>query len=310
MSQGGHVYGNETDFLETTGRARGVRWSGDESKGRAVLPERGDNDTDFPRTTRHARGLKVWYGEWCGRARRSQKRSPKWMWHTSLITGRIAPDGAGAGGCVWRCPSVHPRNPRVGMRCTARESLREGGMSDAESGGMPLRSRRVRAVDDVSDAGGCVVREDGARMRMYGACVHVGCMGAAWKTENQPRREDARRPHEWFVWVVVRSLVGASCVDRGGSTQAGLGRWLGRTRCRSACRREVGGCAMCARDGMDGCPGVRAYIRVDVFALVPCGCGGVWRRMRCGCLFWRVEVDAVWCWRIVRSLGPGLDGDV
>ncbi|KAJ7930400.1 hypothetical protein B0H13DRAFT_1858807 [Mycena leptocephala] len=30
-----------------------------ESKGRAVLRERGDNDPDFPRTTRRARSLKV-----------------------------------------------------------------------------------------------------------------------------------------------------------------------------------------------------------------------------------------------------------
>ncbi|KAJ7930379.1 hypothetical protein B0H13DRAFT_2264176 [Mycena leptocephala] len=31
MNQGDHVYGNETYFPEATGRARGVRWSGDES---------------------------------------------------------------------------------------------------------------------------------------------------------------------------------------------------------------------------------------------------------------------------------------
>jgi hypothetical protein len=200
---------------------------------------------------------------------------------------------------------VYPRNSCVGAlhgcvetMCmswrAARESIREEGMSDAERGGMRLRSR-ARAVEDVSDAGGCVVREDGVRTRMYGACVCVGCEGAAWKTENQPRRE-GRRVLCCLRWVHAGVRAG--------------GRWLGRTRCRSACRQEVGGCAMCACDGMDGCPGVRAYIRVDVFALVPCGCGGAWRRMRCGCLSSRVEVDVVWCWRIVRSLGPGFDGDV
>ncbi|KAJ7815609.1 hypothetical protein B0H13DRAFT_1924086 [Mycena leptocephala] len=175
-TQGDHVYGNETDFPEVTGRARGVRWSGDEVCPFVLFTVcflRRDNDPDFPRTTRRARSLKVWYGEWCGRV-------------------SIESPWGGRGRMV--CALVYPRNSCVGMRCMARESIHEGGMSDAERGGMRLRSRRARAVDDVSDAGDCVVREDGVRMRMYGACVRVGCMGAAWKTENQPRREDARGP--------------------------------------------------------------------------------------------------------------------
>jgi hypothetical protein len=64
---------------------------------------------------------------------------------------------------------------------------------------------------------------------------------------------------------------------------------------------------MCACDGMDGCPGVRGYIHVDVFALVACGCGGAvgacdaaaclrgWRSMRCGAgvLFVLSDLSAV-----------------
>ncbi|KAJ7926339.1 hypothetical protein B0H13DRAFT_2563786 [Mycena leptocephala] len=170
-TQGDHVYGNETDCPEVTGRARGVRWSGDERESapvdsRAASREQGPpyNDTDFPRTTQRARGLK------------SNHFGPKDG--SELGAQRIAPDRAGAGGRRTWSSRLHSR----------------GRDDDVERGGMHLRSRRARAIDDVSDAGGCVVREDGVRMRMYVACVHVGCMGAAWKTENQLRQEDARGP--------------------------------------------------------------------------------------------------------------------
>ncbi|KAJ7926354.1 hypothetical protein B0H13DRAFT_1862395 [Mycena leptocephala] len=198
-TQGDRVYGNETDFREATGCARGVRWS--------------DNDTNFPRKTRRACGLKRGAqrndllngcgilvsieSPWAPNKRPSACALPffGWMLDVSHRIGRARADGA-RGGAHWYtfaipasgCAAWVHRNDMYVLARSSRIHSRGRDERHGE-GGMRLRRRRARAVDDVSDARGCVVREEGVRMRMYGACVRVGCMGAAWKTENQPRRE-------------------------------------------------------------------------------------------------------------------------
>ncbi|KAJ7926312.1 hypothetical protein B0H13DRAFT_1862358 [Mycena leptocephala] len=83
-TQGDHVYGNETDFPEVNWRARGVRWSG-LPLGLTPLPKALSHPLSLESRYRLPSNDSAWarlegvVGEWCGRTRRSQKRSPKWM---------------------------------------------------------------------------------------------------------------------------------------------------------------------------------------------------------------------------------------